>query len=104
MNREFFFSVQITKSVDRFSYDIKDSASYLRTYRHFDRFEGIRHLHTSTKAICRIHGNGSYGILTDMLLNLNDEFLSVRTLELQRFVYFRQHLFSFLSGRRCPAD
>ena len=99
VNREFFFSVQITKSVDRFSYDIKDSASYLWTYRHFDRFEGVRHLHTSTKAICRVHGNGSYGILTDMLLNFHDKVMTIWSLHHKCVVDAWKVIFLFRLGQ-----
>ena len=90
--------VEFAHTVDRLTDNVHHTALDLFTCRHKDGVACRHHFQATLQTVGVVHCHATNCVLTDMLLNLNDEFLSVRTLELQRFVYFRQHLFSVLSG------
>ncbi len=86
VNRERVSHGEFSHTVYGLSDDIHDPPSNLRTYRHFDRFTGTGDLKSSAQAIRGIHGNTADSILSYMLLDLDYELPSIRTLDLESIV------------------
>ena len=79
MNRECTFPVKLRHAVDRFAHNIHHSPTDLCTHRHSNRATCTSDLKPTPKSIRAIHSYSTYGILSDMLLNLDNEFLSILT-------------------------
>ena len=67
--------------------------------RHCDRRAQRAHLHTALQTIRIVHCDRTDGVLADMLLDLDNQFLSVGACNLKGVENFRQHLLCFLSFR-----
>ena len=79
MNRIRVFLSQALHAVDRLTYDVQHASLDLLARGHTDRSTRRYHLKLALQAVGIIHCNGAHGILTDVLLNLNYEFTTVRT-------------------------
>ena len=65
------------QAIDTFANDIEETSFNLVACRHSDRMSEADHLHTASKTVGRVHGYGAHGVLTDVLLHLGDEFVTV---------------------------
>ena len=85
-------------TVNRLTDDVHHTTLDLLTCRHHNGIACRNNLQATLQSVGIVHCDAAYGIFADVLLHLNDKLLSVRTLKLQSFVNFRQHLFRVLSG------
>ena len=91
--------IELAHTINRLTDYVHHTALDLFTCRHKDSVACRHHFQTALQTVGVVHCYATNRVLTDVLLNLNDKLLSVRTLELQRFVYFRQYLFCVLTSR-----
>ena len=66
--------------------DIHDTPANLRADRHLDRFAGAGDFKPPAETVSGIHGHAADSVLTDVLLNLDYKFSSVRALDLERII------------------
>ena len=71
--------VEIAESVNGIPDNIHHTTSDLRAGRHRDRSVSVHSLHSPSETIGRIHRHTPDRVLTDMLLNLNDQRLLTLT-------------------------
>ena len=83
--------VELFHTVDRLTDHVQHSTLNLITGRHHDRCAHRDRLQTTLQTISIVHCHTTYGILTDMLLHLDDKFLAVGTNNLKSFVDLGEH-------------
>ena len=98
MDRISALHIERAHTIDRLTDDVHHTALDLFTCWHHDSVAGRNNLQATLQSVSIVHCDAANGVFTNMLLHLNDKLLSVRTLQLQSFVDFRQHLFRVLSG------
>ena len=86
-------------AVDRLSDDVHHSALDLIAGRHCDRASCRQHLQVALQSVGIVHGHTTHRVFADMLLHLDDEFTSVRAINLQCLMYLWQHLLCILTSR-----
>ncbi len=96
MYRTQVIAVQISEHVNRVSDHIQKTSLDLVTCRHGYRTVKIHNLDTTAHAISTLHGDTSYDVFTDMLLNLENKFLAIVALHLQGGINRRNVFFSTL--------
>ena len=92
MYRQSGFRLNLAKTVDSITHNVKDTSANHIADRHLDRLSCRCRLDTTLKAVRGVHGNTSYGIFSDMLLHLNNKGSPVLTLHLQGIINGRHTL------------
>ena len=85
------------ETVDNVAGHVEHSSLNLVARRHGDGGSEARGFQTSAKAVGIVHGNGSHGVLADVLLHFEDDFASVGVDHFKGFVDGGQALLGILS-------
>ena len=75
------FPAEFRHAVDGISGNVHDTAADLRTYGHGNGPAGILYLQSAAETVRGIHGHATHGVLTNVLLHLQDDGFSVRALD-----------------------
>ena len=97
MDRIRTLHVQVLHTIDRFADHVKHSAFNLFACRHLDRCTHRDCFQSTLQAIGIVHSNTANGVLTNVLLHFDNEFLSVATINTKGFVNFWQHFLGIQS-------
>ena len=93
MDRVSTLHFKLLHAVDRLTDYIQHSAFDLLACRHNNRTACWDSLQATLQTVGVIHSYATYGVLTDMLLDLNNKVTAVWTLYLQSLINLRKHLF-----------
>ena len=97
VNRVTAFHVEWLHAIDRLSDNVHHTSANLVAWRHLYRCACRYYLHAALQTVGRVHGNTAYGILADVLLHLDNELLTVRTVDSQSIVNLWQHFLRILA-------
>ena len=84
MYRKTVFLWQVAKSVDSVARYVEKTAAYIRTDRHFYRRTGRHYFHATVQSVGYIHRYAPESVLSDLLLNFENNLVPVVTGYLQR--------------------
>ena len=84
-------AVEFPHAIYAFAYHVHEPSFHLVSDRHRYGLPLCRYRKMSSETVCRIHRDGSDGVLSYMLLDFDDEFRPVRPCHRHRFVYPRKH-------------
>ncbi len=94
MNLPFQISIDRTRFVNRFADNIHDATKGFWSNRHNDLLAGIEGVLAANQTIGRIHGDRTYGVLSQMLRNFQNQvplpIINCRVGHLKRVVDLRQ--------------
>ena len=77
---------QMMHTVDGFSHHVHHTSSDLLSHRHGNWFTGRIDFHPSLQAVGTVHGHRAHGILSDVLLHLNNKYTTVIAFDSQSIV------------------
>ena len=89
--------VELFHAINRLSDNVHHTALDLLTCGHGDRTAGLHNLQSALQAIGVIHSHTTHGVLADVLLDLNDEFLAIGAGDLKSIMNLWQNLLSVLA-------
>ncbi len=103
VNGQGFHAVQLLHSVYGVSGNVHDTAADLPANRHGDGSVGVFYVQSPAEAVRGVHGDGAHGILSNVLLHLQDYAFAIWALHLQGIPYAGQFKFG-LPGRNIEMD
>ena len=77
MNRICTVAIEFFHSIDGVADYVHQTSFDLFAYRHCDRTSRRKYLHPALQAVGTIHGNRTYGIFTNVLLNFYNQLFAV---------------------------
>ena len=89
--------IQWFHTINGLSDDVHHTALDLFAGRHHDRRACLLCLESTLQSVGVVHGYAAHGVLTDMLLHLDNEFATVGSLNPQGIMDSWQHFLSVLS-------